>query len=33
MTRSEEIAGLEDRIEELTSFKSGTAYHTESAAE
>ena len=29
----EEIAGLEDRIEELTSFKSGTAYHTESAAE
>jgi hypothetical protein len=29
----EEIADLEDRIEELTSFKSGTAYHTESAAE
>jgi hypothetical protein len=29
----EEINELENRIEELTSFKSGTAYHTESAAE
>jgi len=29
----EEIADLENRIEELTSFKSGTAFHTESAAE
>jgi hypothetical protein len=29
----EEIEELEDRIEELTSFKSGAAYHTESAAE
>ena len=28
-----EIEELEDRIEELTSFKSGAAYHTESAAE
>lgn len=29
----EEVEELEDRIEELTSFKSGSAYHTESAAE
>jgi len=29
----EEIAELEDRIEDLTSFKSGNAFHTESAAE
>lgn len=29
----EEIADLEARIEELISFRSGRAYHTESTAE